>query len=489
MTLPKNTNRESPKVRLDRGRIIILAVFLILAVAGAVLTFRWAQWFFATTTVIGVGEAPPVQLNMPGSSSSSQNTPDPSGTSESDGSSGPATIEMAPAPKVWDGTSRVTLLVMGLDYRDWEEGKDVPRTDTMILFSLDPLTRSVGILSIPRDMWVNIPGFGYNRINTAYRSGEVYQLPGGGPALAAKTVENFIGVPVDYVALIDFFAFEKFIDELGGLDMHIRQEIIVDPIGPGNTVTLEPGVQTLDGATALAYARTRKTGQEDDQGDFDRSTRQQEVIMAMYTQITQFNQLPMLVGKAPKLYEELASGVHTNLTLDQVIQLAWLAVQVKEEDIHRGVFNPHTDVQYASVVTSEGRADVLVPNPDQIRILRDKIFATEDSIGPSSQVSDPAELVKSEAAKVVLRNGTQRADMLPVGGAFIRSLGVNIVAEEAADQLYANTTFVDHSGNPYTIKYLKEKLNVPDGRVKIDFNPGAPADLEVILGNDYVPQQ
>ncbi len=487
MTLPKNTNPETPKTRFDRGTLIILGVFLILALAAAFATYRWSQWFFATTTVFGVGDSPPVEINMPGGSTSAS-TLDPSSTQPAERP--PAgSIDMGVPHKVWDGTSRVTLLVMGLDYRDWTEGNDVPRTDTMIVFSLDPLTKTVGMLSIPRDMWVSIPGFGYNRINTAYRSGEVYQLPGGGPALAAKTVEHFIGVPINYVALIDFFAFEKFIDELGGLDMHIREEIIVDPIGPGNTVTIEPGVQTLDGATALAYARTRKTGKDDDQGDFDRSNRQQEVIMAIYTQIVQFNQLPMLVGKAPKLYEDLSSGIRTNLSLDEVIQLAWLAVQVKEENIHRGVFDPHTDVQYASVVTSEGRADVLVPNPDKIRILRDRVFASEDSIGPSASITDPAERMTGEQARVVIRNGTQRADVLQVGGAFIRSLGVNVVAEDAASQEYANTTFVDYTGNPYTIKYLQEQLGVPDSRIKIEFNPGAPADLEVILGNDYVPQQ
>ena len=96
-----------------------------------------------------------------------------------------------------------------------------------------------------------------------------------------KTVEQFLGVPVNYYALIDFNSFVKFIDELGGADMKIRKEITVDPIGPGNTRTLEAGSQTLDGATLLAYARKRYT--END--DFDRSARQQEVIMAIRKQI------------------------------------------------------------------------------------------------------------------------------------------------------------------------------------------------------------
>ena len=119
-------------------------------------------------------------------------------------------------------------------------------------------------------------------------------------------------------------AFVRFIDELGGLDMHIREEITVDPIGPGNTRTLEPGVQTLDGATTLAYARMRYT----EGGDFDRSARQMEVIMALRDQILNFNQLPTLIAKSPKLYQELASGIRTNLTLDQVVQLALLAAKI-----------------------------------------------------------------------------------------------------------------------------------------------------------------
>ena len=116
-----------------------------------------------------------------------------------------------------------------------------------------------------------IPGFDHAKINTAYYLGEIYNLPGGGPGLAVETVEQVIGVPVNYYAQVDFYAFIRFIDELGGVTMHIREPITVDPIGPGNTITLQPGVQALDGAVALAYARARYS----EGGDFDRSRRQQ----------------------------------------------------------------------------------------------------------------------------------------------------------------------------------------------------------------------
>ena len=104
-----------------------------------------------------------------------------------------------PDAAIWDGNGRVTVLVMGLDARDTEAGEPA-RTDSMILFSMDPATHTAGMLSIPRDLWVNIPGYYEDKLNTAYFKGEADGLPGGGPGLAVKTVEEFVGVPINYFA-------------------------------------------------------------------------------------------------------------------------------------------------------------------------------------------------------------------------------------------------------------------------------------------------
>ena len=177
----------------------------------------------------------------------------------------------------WDGVGRVTILLLGLDYRDWEAGSEYSRSDTMILLTLDPLSHTAGILSIPRDMWVAIPGFQHGKINTAYYLGDAYKLPGGGPGLAVDTVEQFLGVPINFYAQIDFQAFVRFIDELGGVKIDIPEPITVDLLGSGAKTkkTLQPGVQVLPGEWALAYARARNTGG----GDFDRAKRQQQVIL------------------------------------------------------------------------------------------------------------------------------------------------------------------------------------------------------------------
>ncbi len=468
-----------PRSGIDRVTLILIIAFLVVACITAVLAFFWARGFFASWTLTRLPGAPAIsggQNANSGSAGTGNNVPAPTG---------PLQRETDPTPMPWDGASRVTVLVMGLDYRDWSEGVDVPRTDSMILFSIDPVSKTAGILSIPRDLWVNIPGMGYNKINTAYRWGEIYKLPGGGPGLAMKTVEETLGVPVDYYALIDFNSFVKFIDEIGGLDMKIREEIVIDPIGPGNTIKLEPGTQTLTGAEVLAYARNRYTAND----DFDRSRRQQEVIMAIRQQVLQFNMLPTLIAKAPKLYQEIASGISTNLTLNQVIQLSLLASKIDEKNIKRGVIGPPSQVEI-STNPADGQS-ILIPVPDQIRILRDEIFATGGPVAPAAvdNGGDPAQLMKDEKARVTIKNGTNIAGLASKAGEMLRPLGINVIGEDNAQEPTGTTTIYDYTGKPYTIKYLIEKLNIPESRVVNRFDPNATSDIEIILGSDWASQQ
>ena len=197
---------------LTRAVFIIL---LILAIATSVLAFSFVRNLTSTMTILNLPGAPLLEALIGGGSGS-----------QSSGQAGVAT------PEPWDGTSRVTMLIMGLDYRDWQSG-DTPHSDTMILLSLDPVTKSASMLSIPRDIWVSIPGFNYGRINESYFNGAAYNLPGGGPELARKTVEQFIGVPVQYYAVIEFNAFIKFIDEIDSTAKNI---------GAVNTVKNENGI-------------------------------------------------------------------------------------------------------------------------------------------------------------------------------------------------------------------------------------------------------
>lgn len=389
----------------------------------------------------------------------------------------PVVLEETAQP--WDGTDRVTVLVMGLDFRDWLEGDGPPRTDSMMLVTVDPVTKTAGMLSIPRDLWVEIPGFEHNRINTAYFLGETYNLPGGGPGLAMKTVENFLGVPIQYYAVIEFSAFERAIDEIGGIDVWVHEDIKISPIGKPSR-WLEGGKgHHLNGADALAYARARKT----EGGDFDRARRQQQVALAILDRVVGFDMVPTLVRKAPALYQEVASGIRTNLTFEQMLRLGLLAVQIPEENIKRGVIAPPEMVTF---VTLPDGAQVLRPVPDKIRQLRDEIFTTTGPIGPALPTEDPAAAARAENARIAVLNGAGVEGLAGRTAEWLRGQGVEVAEVGNADRLdYAKTLIIDYTGNPYTTRYLMELMGLSQGQVLLQIDFDREIDVAVVLGADW----
>jgi len=376
----------------------------------------------------------------------------------------------------WDGVSRVTILVLGLDYRDWAASEPASRSDTMILLTLDPVAKTAGILSIPRDMWVAIPGFKHGKINTAFYLGDAYKMPGGGPALAVKTVESLIGVPINYYAQIDFGAFVRFIDDIGGVKINVPNQITISLLGDGPRKTLKPGVQVLPGEWALAYARNRYT----ENGDFDRAQRQQQVIMAIRDRILSADILNSLVTKAPTLYNELASGVHTNLSLDEVVKLALLARTVPDANIKRGIIDK-TMVYFGK---SPDNLDILIPIPDDIELLRDQIFTTSGALSPQTPGNDQ-ERMKAEAAKLIVYNASSASDLANRTADYLRQQGANVTQVAKASQNYGSTKVVDHTGNPYLLKYLVNLMKIAPGNISIQYDPGSALGVEVFLGDDW----
>jgi LCP family protein required for cell wall assembly len=396
------------------------------------------------------------------------------------GIASPLQDETGPTPQVWDGTGRVTILAMGLDSRDWEDNGEGPsRTDSMVLLTVDPTTRTAGMLSIPRDLWVNIPGYGYGKINTAHFIGDAYGEPGGGSGLAVKTVEDFLGIDINYYAEVDFNSFERVVDEIGGVEIDVPEEITVDPIGPGNTVTLEPGSQTLDGPTALAYARNRDTIGS----DFDRAERTQQVILGIRNKVLKLNMLPKLITKAPVLYDQISSGLKTNLSLEEMIKLAWLAAQVPTENIKRSVITPE---MVTNSWSPEG-FEILLPDTDKIRQLRDEIFTTTGPANPVAEtvVSDPAEMINQEEATVSILNGTYTAGLASKTGEYLKNQGINVTVTGNAQELSEYTTIIDYSGKPYTVKYLVDMMHIDQDHIYSRYDPNSEVDIAILLGADW----
>ena len=394
----------------------------------------------------------------------------------------------AELPPPWDGASRVTILIVG--FRG--EGTDCPQcTDTMILLTIDPVTKTAGMLSIPRDMWVNIPGFGYSKINSAYTLGDAYHLPGGGPDLTVKTVENFVGVPIEYFAQVSFDAFQQMIDTIGGIDVTVTKHLTIDPLGPHNTVTLEPGLDHMKGDVALAYARARDVNQGITGGDVERAADQQQVILAIRDKVLAPGNFLKLMSEAPTLYAELSGGVNTNLSLDDIRRLTMLAKDIPLDSIQQGVID-YTMMQDGTTVVNGLTSDILRPYPDKIRELVDKIFGS-GTMQPMASGS-LSQNMQAEAARVVVINGTGVAGMAQKTADYLKSQGMNVIDKgnpsDYPDKYYSpfpdRTILIVHAGKPYAIQYLMALMKFDrSSQIIVDFDPQAPEDIVVALGYDW----
>jgi LCP family protein required for cell wall assembly len=444
----------------------LLIFFLVIAGIMAFFAYRWARGFFLDFNIAQLPGLAVQDTLTPGEIA--EGTPAPNAN---------PTQVAGPPPEPWDGGSRVTMLVMGLDYRDWATGEGPPRTDTMILLTIDPLTLTAGMLNIPRDLWVNIPGYDYGKINTAYALGETYQVPPyGGPTLAMQTVEALLGVDINYYAQIDFYAFERFIDELGGIYLDVPAEIKVDPLGEGNTVTLQAGHWLINGPVALAYARARNTAG----GDFDRSTRQQQVILAIFDRILELGP-GQLAARAPALYEELSAGVHTNLSLDDALRLGWLALDTRD-NIARGAIAPPNAVILAK--SPDGSQDILIPVPDQIRLVRDQVFASSDMASPILGSGDPQANMQAEAAAITVLNGSYTEGLAARTQEYLVSQGANVISTGNGEYT-TYTRVIDYTGSPYTLRYLVDLMGITRYSIFFEYDPASPVDVVVILGDDW----
>jgi LCP family protein required for cell wall assembly len=281
-------------------------------------------------------------------------------------------LELTPTlagPPVWDGEGRVNLLLLGIDQRGNQGG--YWRTDTMIIVTIDPQAQTVGMISIPRDLWVPIWGYGIdNRINTAHYYGDARGYPGGGPALARDTVAYNLGIPVHHYVRLNFTAFEKLIDEIGGIDIDV-EKAINDPNYPGENFDYDPfylsaGQHHLDGETALKYARSRHGT-----GDFDRAERQQQVILAARDQVLKLDQMPHLIASGPEILNTLGDAVRTDLTFDQAVQLARILNNISSEAYRGAVI----DRNYTQPYTTDTGAQVLIPLRTKIASLYESFFA------------------------------------------------------------------------------------------------------------------
>ncbi len=380
----------------------------------------------------------------------------------------------------WHKKERVNILLLGIDEREGQHGPW--RTDTMIVLTIDPESKTAGMLSIPRDLWVPIPGYGENRINTAHYTGDLKKYPGGGPALAIKTVQYNFGIPIHYYVRVNFSGFVKAIDLIGGIDIYVEKDIY-DPKYPDNAYGYEPlyipaGTHHMDGELALKYARTRHGG-----SDFDRLRRQQQIIMAVRDKVLRLNLLPQLLPKLPQLLKTVGDAVQTDLQLDEIINLIQLASQIDEDHIKAAIIDSSMTVP----TTTPNGAQVLIPIPDEIRAVVDEVFFTPTGEPVIQEENEEREKLAAEGAKIIVHNGTTVGNLAAKTSAFLKEKGFQVVEYGNAERFdYPATIIVDFTGKEYTIQCLARLLNIPENHIqKYTGVPQSEVDIRLIIGADF----
>ena len=373
----------------------------------------------------------------------------------------PPTVAAKPALPIRIPDYYLNIVLLGSDKRP---GSGAWRTDSMIIVSVDTANNVVRLLSLPRDLWVYIPGYGNNRINTADLWGELARK-GTGPEWVKQTIYHNLGIPIHYYVRVDFQGFMEIIDTIGGID--------VDVDCPLPDIDLASGIHHMDGQQALRYARSRYST-----NDFDRGRRQRKVLMALWDQALTLDIIPRL----PELWWTMASTFQTDLSLDQVINLAYVGAQLKPQRILSRAIGP-THVQ--SWTTPQGAA-VLLPRNEELRVMLESFYAPVDT----------TRLDAVDRVRVRMLNGSKRLDADKLAAATVRWAGFTVTSTGPADhQNYAQTQIAVYTGNVAAAQQIAQQLDVSAAAIQDltslqgELDAANPVDIQVIVGRDYSPCQ
>ena len=362
----------------------------------------------------------------------------------------------------WQGTDRINILLLGIDKRD-DEPVAGTRSDTMMLVSIDPVTKSAALVSLPRDMWVTIPGCtpregcigGQQRINVAHAV--------GGPDLSVQTVTTDFGIPVQHYARVDFRGFEQLIDAVGGVvvdvDGPVKDDEYPTPDYGYQRIYFGPGPQLMDGATALEYARSRHGT-----SDFARAGRQQRVLVSLRNRALQLNML----SRAPELVGIVQKSLSTDLSPVQMLGLAKLVSQI---DRYR-ITNVVIDASYVTPFKGQDGADLLLPN----------FTAIKRAIDNAERAASHPEL----RAKVEVLNGSGTAGLGQKAADYLTAQGFNVVRIAAAERSDYRSSLVQVlTEDTGAAQALATTLRMPATAISQLPTPNAGADIRIVVGQDF----
>ncbi|MCS6847095.1 MAG: LCP family protein [Anaerolineae bacterium] len=369
---------------------------------------------------------------------------------------------------VWQGKERITILLLGIDQRPGEH-PDSARTDAMMLLTLDPLERTAGMLSIPRDLYVPLPDRGQDRINTAH----IY----GGPEYAMRAVEYNFGIPVHHYVRVNFTALTALVDLVGGIEVYNDRDIY-DATYPDDAYGYEPfvlpaGWHVLDGRTALKYARTRHGA-----SDFARIRRQQQILLALREKLSTTDAATKVLPQIPQIMQALSGAIQTDLNMVEIAQLALTVKDIPDDRIARVAID-ETAVQ--PWTTPQG-GSVLIPIRERVRELRELFY------NPRIAAQQPAAPTPAAPMRISIQNGTPVRGLAAGTKAYLEGRGFIVESIADAPQRYQRTVIVDYRGQPDMAQRLAAELGLPLTSVATVSDPNSSLDALVILGDDFQPK-
>ncbi|MFT4532160.1 MAG: LCP family protein required for cell wall assembly [Candidatus Saccharimonadales bacterium] len=388
-----------------------------------------------------------------------------------------------------EGDGRVNVLLIGKG----GPGHEAPDlTDTLLLASIDPLKNEAALVSVPRDMYVqDINGYS-TKINAVYSNAKQARLSnsneGGSDEQAAEnagldavkdSISEVLGIPVHYYVMIDFDGFKDAIDTVGGITIDV-QEALYDQsmawLNGGDPLIAGEGLQTFDGTRALYYARSRKGSAR---GDFDRTERQREVIVALQNKILSLGTFSNPF-KVVELLGTFGDKVRTDLNgLEEIKRLYEIGKDISQDGIASvGLADPPNALVRTDNING---LSVVVPSAGLYQY---------DEIHSYIRNNLRDAFLQSEDARVVILNGTSVTGLATATSNELKSYGYNVTSvDNAPTSTYVNNLLIDNTGGDmrYTKSYLERRLGLPVSDLSIDGVPGIDdADFVIILGTDEV---
>lgn len=393
-----------------------------------------------------------------------------------------ATPDLAAQALQQVGPREINILLMGIDERVGFTRERAYATDTMMVVHVDPVRKTAGVISFPRDLWVDIPGYEPDRLNNANLIGDNNAYPdGGGPGLAMEAFRTNFGIRIDYYIMVNFTVFETVVDIIApnGVEVCVR-ETIRDPDYPDagfGTINVEfdPGCQPLDGERLLQYARTRAT----QGGDLDRARRQQETIEALRQHVLSAGGVQSFVTQIGRLWTELADSYRTNLQLDEIVGLAYLMNDIPRENI---IYNVIGSGYVDPRQTQDGTKQILVPIYSRIQTLIQETFYPEIDV----DVADLRARALAEDADVYVYNNT--SDVFGLAGRtreWLVSRGAQVTGiGNMPTPSNQETIILNYGGGTNTARWLAEVMGLPPDRIQRRNDGLVTSGVVVAVGSD-----